>query len=78
MSVVSPTRTILQPARVLSTTTTRLTRPTALTSKAKMSSDSTATPNFNFPERQATPDEKALIDDVLQLCASPSDTSEAC
>ena len=77
MSVVSPTRTILQPARVLSTTA-RLTRPTALTSKAKMSSDSTATPNFNFPERQATPDEKALIDDVLQLCASPSDTSDAC
>lgn len=61
MSVVSPTRTALQPARILNTARTNLIRPTQF---AKMSS----APNFNFPERQATSEEKALIDDVLQLC----------
>ena len=41
-----------------------------------MSSDTSA-PNFNFPEKQPSAEEKALIDDVLQLCewsASPRRT----
>ncbi|KAK1923969.1 hypothetical protein DB88DRAFT_488642 [Papiliotrema laurentii] len=63
MSVFAPARTALHSShRIINPARSNLSRPVVL-HRTKMSS----VPTFNFAERQPTPEEKALIDDVLQL-----------
>ena len=60
--VLQPTRQILAPFRPQVTQTRKVLRP----SSSAMSS----IPTFDFKEREPTPEEKGLIDDVLLLCTS--------
>ncbi len=66
MSITSPARTALCSTRVLSTLPRAQINNKRPVLNRKMSSDNT--PNFDFPERKPSEEEKQMIDDVLNLC----------
>jgi hypothetical protein len=75
MSILCPVRPLIKTSILnpLRTTVTQTQRP--LTQSTRTMSSDTSAPNFNFPEKQPSSEEKALIDDVLQLCKCGSYSS---
>lgn len=81
MSITSPTRTALRSTRVLSTLPRAqlinknkkpvlLLRKMSATDNYGVTPDKSNAPNFDFPERQPTSQERAMVDDILNLCMS--------
>lgn len=68
MSITSPARSILKPARILASPRNRTLPTTPPLGRRKMSD----APTFGYSERQPTTEEKELIDDVLKLCGCGS------
>jgi hypothetical protein len=68
MSITSPARSILKPARIIASPRIRTLPTTSPLGQRKMSD----APTFGYSERQPTTEEKELIDDFLKLCTCSS------